>query len=113
MDELRGLIPDLDGRIGVYAVTDEPPDRDTVAAFMDYVDETIAGLSAAVSARDAQGVSRRGHGLRGMGGMVDAPEISVVGEFIEGAAERGDFVRAERLLEILKKWREQSRTHRA
>lgn len=99
------LIPDLNRRLGAYVVTDEPMDAETHHVWTTYLDETLAALDTALERGDRAVLARRGHALKGMGGAVGAPEISVLGEELERAAD-GLADRADMLVGALHAWRE-------
>lgn len=103
---LRNIIPALEQRLAVYQVVDEPPDAETREVFTSYLDESLVALDLAMKLGDMASIARRGHALKGMGGAVGAPEISVLGEQLEKTADDGNREYAGRLVMGLLEWRD-------
>lgn len=101
---LLAAIPDLPAHEAPFSVAPCDPDPELVDAMVAHIRDAGPRLRAAVAARDDRGVAGFGHGLKGMGGSVGLPEISVVGRLLEEAAQGGRSAEMERLITLLSAW---------
>ena len=102
------LIPDLRRLADAYRVNTSEVDAEILDLFVAQLRLAVAALTEAVAARDGNGVRLGAHSLRGMGGTIGAPEISVVGAELGAAAQREDFERCASLLAAMQEWMRQS-----
>lgn len=101
---LDGLVPDLATRADVFRVYSNQVDPAIDQAFRDHMSTSMAGLRTALDQSDVAAIRRHAHSLHGMGGMVGAPEISVVGEELSASAKQNDLSRCRLLVEALEQW---------
>ena len=82
---LLAAIPDLPQRAVPYRMSLGPPDPELIEALVDHIRQHQPAFRAALAGRDHAFVAGFAHGLKGMGGSVGLPEISVLGERLEAA----------------------------
>lgn len=101
---LMAAIPDLAAREVPFNVALSDRDPELVEALVAHIRDAEPRLRAAAAARDYRGVAGHAHGLKGMGGSVGLPEISVVGLLLEEAARSGQATEVDRLCALLSAW---------
>ncbi len=69
-----------------------------LAEFMDSVREDLEGLDRSASGRDAAGLTRHAHRLKGAAAMVGAGPLAKVAAELEALARNKDWLRAEKVL---------------
>ena len=102
------LIPDLRRLAEAYRVDTCEVDAELRVLFLQQMQVAVTALAKAVAIRDGDGVRQSAHSLRGMGGTIGAPEISVVGVELSAASRRDDFERCACLLVATREWLRQS-----
>jgi HPt (histidine-containing phosphotransfer) domain-containing protein len=98
-------VPDLDKRIAEYAIEVFMLDEDLIHAFISQVDKDIEGIGNGLEQEDYAVAAACAHNIKGMGGTVDLPEISVLAADLEQALRQQDNNQARLLFGTLKKWR--------
>lgn len=101
---LTAAIPDLAAREVPYSVALSDSDPELIEALVAHIRDAGPRLRAAAAARDYRGVAGHAHGLKGMGGSVGLPEISVLGQLLEEAARGGQPAEVDRLCALLSAW---------
>ena len=101
---IETAVPNLRTRLDTYRVIEGEPDVETMLTFNEYLGELVGELAGALAAGNLALAAKNGHALKGMGGAVGAPEISVLGEQLERAAKSGDAAASAQLADVLKKW---------
>lgn len=101
---LMAAIPDLAAREVPFNVALSDPDPELVEALVAHIRDAGPHLRAAAAARDYRGVAGHAHGLKGMGGSVGLPEISVLGQLLEEAARGAEPAEVDRLCALLNAW---------
>ena len=98
------LVPDLARRAEHYRVDTSEVDQEVLDLFVTEIDGMLPRLRAAAQSGDTAVLRGHSHSLLGMGGVIGAPEISVVGEELSNAAKAGDWPRCAALAEALAAW---------
>ena len=80
MDWIYKLIPDLGNQLAPYTVDTDEIDEELMSIFMDEMQRLKSQLQTAVAQKDMQEVRVAAHSIKGMGGTVGLPELSVFGE---------------------------------
>lgn len=101
---LRTVLPDLDRRVDAFTVLSGPVDDDIRHAFHEYLTSLRPQLATAGQRGDVPAIARLAHALKGMGGGVGHPEISVLGQAMELSALAGQAARVQQLIEALDAW---------
>lgn len=98
------LIPGLEGQLSQFVVATDEVDEELVEVFIEELIRLSQELSEGVDSNDLEMVRSAAHSIKGMGGTIGLPEISVLGLTIENAAkqERMDEVRP--LVDALANW---------
>jgi len=108
MAELYGMIadvvPDLESRKGVYQVDAMELDDELREAFLEQLDINNDGIRKGVREGDLEAIASTAHSIKGMGGTIGKPEMSVLGEELESAAKAGDEARCGRLAGVVDEW---------
>ena len=98
------LIPELRRLANAYRVSTSEVDAELLLLFVEQLQQVVAGLTRAMTARDEAGLRKGAHSLLGMGGTIGVPELSVVGGEMRAAVIQCDFGRCEDLLRALQVW---------
>lgn len=101
---LREVIPDLDRRALAFTVLTGPAGDDIRHFFHEYVSGLLSELRAALDRADWPVLARHAHSLKGAGGGVGYPEISVLSECMERSAKAGDDRAVRLLVDALAAW---------
>ncbi len=101
---LQAVLPDLDQRVGPFTVLTAPADAAIRLSFHEYLAALLPPILAALPPLDLPAIARTAHSLKGMGGAVGYPEISVLGDALERAALAGQDARVRQLIEALAAW---------
>lgn len=101
---VRSLIPDLEGRMGQFEVETFEMDEELLDAFSEELTRLTDELEAGLKADDEEAVKVAAHSIKGMGGTIGLPEISVLAQEIEMMARAGDAVRTKTLSTELIDW---------
>jgi len=108
MTELYGLIaaeiPDLESREETYRVNAMELDDELLEAFVEQLDIDAAGIESAVGGGNLVDTAAHAHSIKGMGGTMGKPELSVLGEELERAAKTGDAPRCRVLSGVTAEW---------
>ncbi len=104
IEDFLDLIPDINERAVSFQVSDEFTDAAILAAFEKQMTLVVMALKTALETNDIADIRRQAHSLQGMGGAAGMPEISVVGEELSRAAQKGDFARCTALSQRLAAW---------
>lgn len=101
---VRGLVPDLDGRISQFEVEMFEMDDELVAAFCEEIERMTQDLQAGLDGPDDERIRVSAHSIKGMGGTMGLPEISVLAQEIELTLRGGEMDRCRTLCEALIGW---------
>ena len=98
------LIPDMAAKVSPFTVDTEEVDDELVGIFVDEIRRLTSELQDGLSRRDNGIVRMASHSIKGMGGTMGLPEISVVGLEIENLAKEERLHDAEPLVTALAAW---------
>jgi len=73
------LIPGLDGRLAQFLVDTDEVDDELVEVFIEELQRLTDELKAGMAGNDSEMVRMAAHSIKGMGGTIGLPEISVLG----------------------------------
>ncbi len=104
MDMVRGLVPDLDGRISQFEVETFEMDDELVAAFCEELQRMADDLQQGLDESDDEKTRVAAHSIKGMGGTMGLPEISVLAQEIELTLRAGERDRCRALCQALIDW---------
>lgn len=98
------LVPDLDGRISQFEVETFEMDDELVAAFCEELDRMTGDLKRGLETGNEEDLRVAAHSIKGMGGTMGLPEISVLAQEIEFKVRDGDLDRCKELSDALINW---------
>lgn len=101
---VRKLVPDLDGRISHFEVEDFEADAELIAAFCEELERLSGDLRSGLDASDTKKARVAAHSIKGMGGTMGLPEISVLAQEVEQTLLAGQKDRCEFLSKGLISW---------
>lgn len=104
IEMVRKLIPDLDGRIGHFEVEDFELDDELIAAFCEELERLSGDLRSGLDTLNDKKAHVSAHSIKGMGGTMGLPEISVLAQEVELTLEAGQRDRCEFLSKELISW---------
>ena len=98
------LIPDLSARIDQYIVDTDELDDELVEVFIEEIKRLTGDLKQGLIQEDHEQIRMAAHSIKGMGGTMGLPEISVLGLEIEIMAKEDRLMDANPLVEALANW---------
>lgn len=98
------LIPDLEGRLGPFVVDTDEVDDELVEVFIEELQRLAGELQEGVETNNTETIRMAAHSIKGMGGTIGLPEISVLGLEIENLAKEGRLPDIQPLVEALVQW---------
>ncbi len=98
------LIPGLEARTEPFRVDTDEVDDELVEVFIDEIRRLTGELQAGLAGSDCEAVRMASHSIKGMGGTVGLPEISVLGLEVENLAKGGRLSEAQPLVDALARW---------
>ncbi|QHI68198.1 Hpt domain-containing protein [Tichowtungia aerotolerans] len=104
IEMVRELVPDLDGRISQFEVETFEMDQELIGAFCEELARVGGDLQAGLDESDEEKIRVAAHSVKGMGGTMGLPEISVLAQDIELAVRSGDQDRSKTLCLALVQW---------
>lgn len=107
IEMVRELVPDLDGRISQFEVETFEMDDELVEAFCEELERMSGDLQAGLDSGDNERLRIAAHSIKGMGGTMGLPEISVLAQDIELTLNDGDIPRCKALCAALIRWSKQ------
>ena len=90
IEMVRELIPDLDGRISRFEVETFEMDDELIDAFCEELERVGGDLQAGLDESDNEKIRVSVHSIKGMGGTMGLPEISVLSQEIELTLRSGE-----------------------
>ena len=84
------LVPSLDAQIPLYVVDTSEVDDELLAIFIEQMSMDIEGLDQAIERDEPDAAARAAHSIKGMGGTIGLPELSVLAAETENAARGTD-----------------------
>jgi DNA-binding response OmpR family regulator len=103
--DIAVLIPDVEARARRFHNASGALDAALLAVFVEQAERYVSEAETAAEAWRPEDVARTAHSLKGIGGMMGAPRISVLAEDLEAAAKAGDRARCAALAAGLSQWR--------
>jgi HPt (histidine-containing phosphotransfer) domain-containing protein len=104
VEMVRKLIPDLDRRINQFEVETFEMDDELIAAFCEELERMTADLRAGIDSGNHEQLRVAAHSIKGMGGTMGLPEISVLSQEIEITLKAGQQERCFALCNALCDW---------
>ncbi len=104
VDWIADLIPGMSTKIGPFVVDTEEVDDELVAVFIEEIKRLAGDLQDGLFRNDPDAVRMAAHSIKGMGGTVGLPEISVLGLEIENMAKANRLPDARPLVDGLVRW---------
>lgn len=98
------LIPDLAARLDPYIVDTDELDDELVEVFTDEIQRLTGELQEGLTQNNGETVRMAAHSIKGMGGTMGLPEISVLGLEIENLAKEDRLPEAQPLVDGLANW---------
>jgi HPt (histidine-containing phosphotransfer) domain-containing protein len=98
------LIPDLNGRISQFEVETFDMDDELLSAFSEELERMTGELQTGLDRSDQEMIRVAAHSIKGMGGTVGLPEISVLAQEIELTLRAGETDRCRELCTALINW---------
>ena len=98
------LIPDLEGRLDPFIVDTEEVDDELAGVFASEIRRLTDELQDGLARDDGETVRMAAHSIKGMGGTMGLPEISVLGQEVENLAREGRPADARPLVDALAEW---------
>ena len=98
------LVPDMGARVAPFTVDTEEVDDELVGIFIEEIRRLTGELQDGLSRSDYETVRLASHSIKGMGGTMGLPEISVIGLEIENLAKDERLPDAEPLVTALAAW---------
>jgi len=104
VETVRNLVPNLDGRISQFEVEPFEMDDELIAAFCEELERLTADLQTGLDTGDNEIIRMAAHSIKGMGGTMGLPEISVLAQEIELTLRSGQMNRCAELCIALIVW---------
>lgn len=104
VEVVRELVPDLDGRISQFEVETFEMDAELIDAFCEELERVGGDLKAGLDEGDLDRARVAAHSIKGMGGTMGLPEISVLAQEIELTIKADELPRAQQLGQALFDW---------
>lgn len=101
---VTGLVPDLEAKIEPFIVDTEELDDELVEVFIDEINRLTSELQEGLSQNNVDAIQAAAHSIKGMGGTMGLPEISVIGLEVEGMAKADRLTDARPLIDALAEW---------
>ena len=98
------LIPGLAGRGGQFSLDADEVDDELAQVFVEELRRLTGELQDGLSQKNTEMIRVAAHSIKGMGGTLGFPEISVVGQEIEIKAMAGFPDEVQSLVEALSRW---------
>ncbi len=104
LEWVADLVPDLAGRLDPFMVNTEEIDDELLAVFVSEIKRLSNELQNGFERDDAEGVRLAAHSIKGMGGTMGLPEISVLAQEIEIRIKDGRLPDTKPLIDALAEW---------
>jgi len=104
VDWVAGLVPGLEASREQFVVDTEEVDDELVGVFAEEIRRLAGELQEGLAGNDAGMVRMAAHSIKGMGGTIGLPEISVLGLEMENLAKRDRLEDARPLVDGLAAW---------
>jgi len=98
------LIPDVAAKAVPFSVDTEEVDDELIEVFVDEIRRLTAELQDGLGQDNGEMIRMASHSIKGMGGTMGLPEISVLGLEIENMAKEDRMADAKPLVDALAGW---------
>ncbi len=98
------LIPDLEGRRSLFVVDTDEVDDELIEVFIEELQRLSGELSVGLEQNNSEMVRMAAHSIKGMGGTIGLPELSVLGLEIETRTKEGCLQDSTPLIVALEQW---------
>lgn len=98
------LIPDLAARLDPFVVDTDELDDELVEVFTEEIQRLTGELQEGLAQNNGETVRMAAHSIKGMGGTMGLPEISVLGLELENMAKEDRLIEAQPLVDALANW---------
>lgn len=98
------VVPDLVARLDPFIVNTEDVDDELIEVFIDEIKRLSGELQDGLSHNDEEMVRLAAHSIKGMGGTMGLPEISVLGLEIENRTKAGRLAETQPLIAGMADW---------
>lgn len=101
---VNALIPELEARKIPFLVDTDEVDEELIEVFFEELQRLTSELQEGLAGHDMEMVRMAAHSIKGMGGTIGLPEISVVGLEVENCAKDDRLSDAAALVSALAEW---------
>ncbi len=98
------LIPDLAVRLDPFIVDTDELDDELVEIFIDEIRRLTGELQDGLAQNNGETIRLAAHSVKGMGGTMGLPEISVLGLEVENLAKEDRLAEVQPLVDALATW---------
>ncbi len=98
------LIPNLAARLDPFIVDTDEMDDELIEIFVEEVERLTGELQDGLAQNDSEMLRMASHSIKGMGGTMGIPEISVLGLEIENMTKEGRLTETQPLIDGLARW---------
>ena len=104
VDWVAELIPNMGSLMSQFVVDTDEVDDELIEVFIEEICRLTEELKAGVDQGDLEMVRMAAHSIKGMGGSIGLPEISVLGLEVENIAKEEHLSDAQPLIDALAAW---------
>lgn len=104
VDWVADLIPGLEGQLDQFEVSTDEVDDELIEVFIEELGRLTKELQEGMKTFDREAVRMAAHSIKGMGGTIGLPEISVLGLAIEDTAKENRLQDASPMVDALASW---------
>jgi HPt (histidine-containing phosphotransfer) domain-containing protein len=104
IETVRKLVPDLEGRISQFEVETFEMDDELLEAFCEELERMSGDLQTGLDTANNEMIRVAAHSIKGMGGTMGLPEISILAQEIELTLRGGQMDRCTELCKALIEW---------
>ncbi|MBN2162201.1 MAG: Hpt domain-containing protein [Pontiellaceae bacterium] len=104
VDWVADLVPGLESQLDQFVVSTDEVDEELIEVFVEELKRLTGELQDGMASGDEELVRQAAHSIKGMGGTIGLPEISVLGLTIENFAKAGRLDESRPLVSALADW---------
>jgi len=101
---VAALVPELEAKKTQFMVDTDEVDDELIEVFIDELQRLSGELTEGLESGDMEMVRMAAHSIKGMGGTIGLPEISVLGLEVENCAKDERLSDAQVLVSALAQW---------
>jgi len=98
---VRTCIPDVDGRKEQFIVDTSEVDDELLEIFFEQMDINVNAMKEARANSDMPKAAAEAHSIKGMGGTIGIPELSVLAAELESSSKANDLEKFDALMAAL------------